>query len=496
MRVTRLLLVVGIVVCAPQFAAAQDAAANNAMRAAVNRAAGTITEAELRQAIGIISDDSMMGRDTPSMGLTMTSEYLARRFEAAGLSGRPGGGFQQEYPITVITPGPIAEQVLVLEGAEGPIEFASWDQFVALPTTGARSGSGELLAITNLDEMQGARGRIAIIRTEMGTMPDVVGGIGAAIDRHKPAGVIIAMDLPPQFFAMARQFFGAGSVSLGSQATAGPPVVVVPLGNLPASLGETLRSGANNVDGWSANVATSGTAETAEAMNTVAFIEGVDPALKNEYVLFVAHMDGQGIGPAPAGDSIYNSADDNASGTAMLVELAEAFAALPNGPRRSVGFIAVSGEEKNLLGSRWYVDNPLVPLENTVALINMDMIGRNWTDSVVGIGMEHSTLGETLLQTVEYHPELNMGVMRDRWPELNLYARSDSYNFAKAGVPVLYFMSRGHQDYHQPSDVAERLDYDKIARMGQLIFHFAFGVTVMDERPEWYPEAYSEIVGN
>jgi Zn-dependent M28 family amino/carboxypeptidase len=171
-------------------------------------------------------------------------------------------------------------------------------------------------------------------------------------------------------------------------------------------------------------------------------MRGSDPDLRNEYVLITAHMDHVGVGRAVDGDSIYNGADDDGSGTVTVVEIARAFAGLENAPRRSIIFMTVSGEEKGLLGSRYYAENPTFPLENTVANINLDMVGRNWSDTIVAIGKDESTLGPQVERISVEHPELDMAVIDDIWPEESFYSRSDHYNFAQRGVPILF--SRWH----------------------------------------------------
>ena len=157
-------------------------------------------------------------------------------------------------------------------------------------------------------------------------------------------------------------------------------------------------------------------------------------------------------------DSINNGADDDASGTVGVIELAEAFSRPGARPKRSVLFITVSGEEKGLWGSDYFVKHPTVPLKDIVADLNLDMIGRNWPDTIVAIGREHSDLGQTLAAVNAAHPELGMTAIDDRWPEENFYFRSDHYNFAKNGVPILFFFNGVHADYHQVSDSPDKIN--------------------------------------
>ena len=211
-------------------------------------------------------------------------------------------------------------------------------------------------------------------------------------------------------------------------------------------------------DGWTASISIQAEIDVELAPNTIAVLRGSDPDLRDEYVLLTAHMDHVGVGRAVEGDSIYNGADDDGSGTVTVVEIARAFASLETAPRRSIIFMTVSGEEKGLLGSRYYAENPTFPLENTVANINLDMVGRNWSDTIVAIGKEESTLGPQVERISAEHPELDMVVIDDIWPEESFYTRSDHYNFATRGVPILFFFNGTHDQYHQPADEVELMD--------------------------------------
>ncbi len=229
------------------------------------------------------------------------------------------------------------------------------------------------------------------------------------------------------------------------------------------------------------------------APNTVGILEGSDPTLKNEYIVFSAHMDHVGIVP-DAEDSISNGADDDASGTTGIVELAEAFSQPGARPKRSIIFVTVSGEEKGLWGSSYFSENPPVPVEKMVANINLDMIGRNWTDTIVAIGKEHSDLGATLNKVTAAHPELKMTAIDDIWPEEQFYFRSDHYNFAKKGVPILFFFNGVHEDYHQVTDSPDKIDAEKEARILRLVYYLGQEIGNATEKPKWNPESYKQIV--
>lgn len=230
------------------------------------------------------------------------------------------------------------------------------------------------------------------------------------------------------------------------------------------------------------------------APNVVGMLEGSDPVLKKEYIVLSAHMDHVGYGAPVNGDSIYNGADDDASGTAAVLELAEALTRPGARPKRSVIFLTVSGEEHGLWGSAWFSEHPSVPISQVVANLNIDMIGRNWKDTIVVIGKEHSNLGTTVDRVAKAHPELGISPINDLWPEENFYFRSDHYNFARKGVPVLFFFNGTHPDYHGPDDEPNRIDAEKEARIVRLIYLTTQEVGNASAKPVWKPESYRRIV--
>lgn len=231
------------------------------------------------------------------------------------------------------------------------------------------------------------------------------------------------------------------------------------------------------------------------APNVVAMLEGSDPALKGEYIVYSAHMDHVGVGQPVGGDSIYNGADDNASGTAAVMALAEAFARTQQRPRRSLIFLTVSGEEEGLWGSAYFASHPPVPIDSIVADLNIDMIGRNWRDTIVAIGREHSDLGPNVERVAAAHPELRMAIIADPWPNENFYYRSDHYNFARRGVPVLFFFSGTHADYHGPHDEIDKIDFEKETRIVRLLYYFGREVANATAKPQWQPDSYRRIIG-
>lgn len=230
------------------------------------------------------------------------------------------------------------------------------------------------------------------------------------------------------------------------------------------------------------------------APNVVAIFPGADPTLRNEYVVLSAHMDHVGVGRPVRGDSIYNGADDDASGTSALLEVAEAFASMQERPARSILFLAVSGEEKGLLGSEYFSDNPTVPLQSIVANVNMDMIGRNAGDDIVVIGKTYSSLGPLVDRLAAQNRQLvGLNPADDRWPEERFFFRSDHYNFARKEIPSIFFFAGVHDDYHQPSDEVELIDTDKAARVARIIFLTTHAIATDPQRPQWTASGLAEV---
>jgi hypothetical protein len=223
--------------------------------------------------------------------------------------------------------------------------------------------------------------------------------------------------------------------------------------------------------------------------NVAGILRGSDPVLSDSYILLTAHYDHVGVGPGDdSGDTIYNGADDNASGTSLLMEIAAAFAALPSPPARSVLFLAVSGEEKGLLGSAYFASIPTVPIESIVANLNMDMVGRNHPDTVYLIGENYTTLGVGAHQASAARPELSLVLAPDPEPDEQIFLRSDHYSFVEKGIPALMLTTGLHDDYHLPSDAPEKLDAEKAARIGRLIFYLTHALASDPVDPEWTEE--------
>lgn len=228
-------------------------------------------------------------------------------------------------------------------------------------------------------------------------------------------------------------------------------------------------------DGRAADDAAPATNAAVQVPNVIGILPGSDAARAGEYVILTAHFDHVGVGtPSEDGDSVYNGADDNASGTAALVEIAQAFGSLVVRPARPVLFLATSGEEKGLLGATWFATNPTVFLSEAVAVLNMDMVGRNSPDSIGLVGHDYSSLGPLLVRIAADSRNLALSVDTDPAPGEDLFTRSDHYPFARTGIPAIAITSALHQHYHHPDDEAALIDIDKAARVARLIFIAAY----------------------
>ena len=222
--------------------------------------------------------------------------------------------------------------------------------------------------------------------------------------------------------------------------------------------------------------------------NVLGYLEGSDK--KDELLIITAHYDHIGR----RGELINNGADDDASGTSSVMQLAEAFVEASksgNRPRRSILFMTVTGEEKGLLGSEYYANNPIFPLENTVANLNIDMIGR--------IDPEHEEAGDYVYlvgsdklssQLHEISEKANASYTKmeldytynDESHPSRIYYRSDHWNFAKNNIPIIFYFNGVHEDYHKPTDTIEKINFDILAKRAKLVFYTAWQLANMEER--------------
>jgi len=298
-----------------------------------------------------------------------------------------------------------------------------------------------------------------------------------------------------------------GRVALDKGNTNQTQRVSVPIVHIKISLADQLLAQANSsVEKFKAQTsATPAAAQTIKSSlnasmgvlnekisdpNVIGYLEGTD--LKNEVVVVCGHWDHDGILPD---GTFFPGADDNGSGTVGVVEVAKAFAQAKKegkGPRRSILFIALSAEEKGLLGSQYYVENPIIPLTQTVACLNIDMIGRiddkhlngdhNYIH-VIGVNKLSTDL-KLIVEKANTDTKMKLDYDYDHPEEpMRLYYRSDHYNFAKKGIPSLFFFSGLHPHYHTPEDTIDKIDFPMMVKREKLIFYTTWEIANRDNKP-------------
>lgn len=490
----------------------------------LTRAAASITPASTLERIGVIAHDSMGGRNTPSRGLDLTAEYFASKYREWGVQpGGENGTYFQRYPL--VKRG-VDQSASWLEANEnGTITRYPMGRWAYAGTPRQVHASGGLVIFAGSltsDAIAAANveGKIALLVVDAARVAEW-GRWTAAIRGRNPAGMVVLTNQPADAFRRAMDNASAAP----TRWSLGMPNTAIPVMTLHDSIWAGDPMHANRPDFGQMRTATipivsptpdqvqltmhivPRVTDSTTAPNLVGIIPGSDPMLRDEYVVYSAHMDhvgfaGDGIGgcramPATAttpADSICNGADDDASGSTGILMVAEAYARLKVKPRRSIVFLHVSAEEKGLWGSEWFAAHPTVPVDKIVANINFDMIGRNNPDSIVVIGKEHSDMGTTLARVNARHPDLRLTTSDDLWPQERFYFRSDHYNFARKGVPILFFFNGTHPQYHRADDHVELIDEDKLSRVAKVGFYLGAEIANTTTRPQWNPESYKEIV--
>jgi hypothetical protein len=474
----------------------------------------SINAEDLRSYLSYLSSDELQGRETSYPGEKLAAAYIADHFKSFGL--RPmgdNGTYLQHYDVDLVR---VSDSTAIsVRNGEEKEKFYWTSDFI---TFGGRdtSVSGSVAFVGYADsktpaEQKGAlAGKVILVLSGSrpgGALPGPGGSLrrmfgGGRRDSGMVAMLIVAGDTGATSYPrIVSGLFSAG-IARGRMVLKGEPQRPGRTGPLtfivsPALAGAILRSGGSSLaearrlasadslfypmmlDQVTVTLDEKTVHEERQAENVVGMLEGSDPVMKNDVVVFSAHFDHLGTG---LGGAIYHGADDNGSGTSMVMDLARAFEKNPVRPKCSLLFLTVSGEEKGLLGSAWYTSHPVVPLENTVADFNTDMIGR--MDSVhqaSGAGPYTYLIGSDKISTeldsilrVANRESNNIGFDytydNDKEPH-QYYRRSDHYNFAKHGVPIAFFFTGEHADYHQPTDTIDKILFDRIVKIGQVVYY-------------------------
>lgn len=459
-------------------------------------AAATITPADVKAHIAYIASDELKGRDTPSPGLEAAAKYIADHFKSYGLKpAGDSGTYLQRWPYQTRRLDTSKLRAELTGTHPHTLKYGS--EYFVIPAMMGDSLVGEITfvgpASLTAAPNPAYTGKIVAFAIPGGSMTQdwakvlqtaAIAGIGSGAK-----GVVFILDKDFDQNDVAEVVANVGGVNTpvaimgvrndvaaawlaGTSADMTKPLPTTP--NLAAVTGASinLRTGMNGV--------------SSNPPNVVGILEGSDPVLRNTYVIYSAHMDHIGVSaPNAKGDSINNGADDDASGTTAVLELAQAFSSLKTRPKRSIIFLTVSGEEKGLFGSKYFTEHPPVPADKIVADINIDMIGRNNPDTTVAIGQEYTSLGATTQVVAKAHPELHLTVAPDLWPQEGLFFRSDHFNFAVKNIPAIFFTSGLHDDYHKPSDEPQTIDNDKLARTARLVFWLGHDIANNATAPTW-----------
>jgi Peptidase family M28 len=491
------------------------------------RGVDTISANQIRDYLTFIASDEMEGRDTPSRGLDTTAKFLALNLDRWGFkpAGDDGSFFQR-----IDLRRDRADNGQTKVEINGRTLTAGTDY---LPAGGSGNVSGQLvfagsgwfLKSKEIDSYKGINpaGKIAVIfgtpnerargisRTEYGKQGE---DFMTPNDYARSKGVVGLIYVPDfQYLANwqrnRQRIMERGSTVVAkfqSQSTSPLPSIVISPETANALFAGEPQS-ASMI--FNASYGGAGTAlpasflmnptkqvtmsvasstETVPTQNVVAVWEGSDPVLKNEYVALGAHYDHVGSGCPPVGDDrICNGADDDGSGTTALLGMAEALAKAPTRPKRSVLFVWHCGEEKGLWGSRYFTEFPTVPLNQIVAQLNIDMIGRSKKEGdtnprnndltgpdavyLIGSTMMSTELGELVNAVNKSFLNLTFDTRYDDPKDPHrFFFRSDHYNYARKGIPIIFFFDGEHEDYHRAGDTADKIDYQKMEKITRTVY--------------------------
>jgi hypothetical protein len=459
----------------------------------------TITAADLKKHLYIVASKDMEGRDTPSPGLEKVGNYIEEQFKAIGL--KPGNGDSYRLPYPLYRDSVIGSSITVngktfelnTDYQNGNSNYSAEMPFSEAVFAGYGIVDDKLDSYKDLD----VRGKAVIIldgapadykpaesgfRSASGTF----GKINAASKKGATAILMILKGFP------RRPAVTQSSWNLnGYRSTINPQMFYISESVATSIMGEDGmkvfdKMSANSLKGktYRANIDLSFKKTTikTEVDNIMGLIEGTDK--KDEYVIITAHYDHVG----KRDTVIYYGADDDGSGTVSVLELAEAFAkakAQGKGPRRSILFMAVSGEEHGLWGSAYYANHPVYPLEKTTVNLNIDMIGRIGNDYmkdkdstnyvyVIGDNKLSSDLTPITDAINGTYTKLKLDRKYNDPKDPNrFYYRSDHYNFAEKGVPIIFYFNGVHPDYHRPTDTPDKIKYDLMEKRARLVFFTA-----------------------
>jgi Iap family predicted aminopeptidase len=420
----------------------------------------------------VLADDSLLGRATPSRGLDAAAAYVAAEFRRAGLRPLSSDDLVVRWPL-VTTHAVTSGIALAVAGREG--ERLTYGTDFGVMRAGTAHVTGPIVVVKDLSDTAAIHGRIPVLRLPPGEWRAPAHTATFAARRAGAAGLVLVLDSTQAVAPVAT------ATAEMDHASNGVPTALVSGAAARRLVPEAQTTGEITL-----------TIPVVTDTVLVPYVVGVLPGrsrwLRNEYVVISAHLDHLGLRiPADRGDSIYNGADDNASGVAAVIETAHALGRMGRRPRRSVIFFTPSAEELCICGSEHFTRQPPVPIGAIVADVNLDGIGRSWqADTVSAVGSPYSTLGRTVRRVAQAHPDLALTVVDDQWPDRQYFTTSDQIWFARRGVPSIFLSSSGPDEhYHKTSDEAGTIEADFTARISRLGAWLVLAVAENSVRPRW-----------
>ncbi|MGB9182047.1 MAG: M20/M25/M40 family metallo-hydrolase [Pyrinomonadaceae bacterium] len=548
-----LTVAIGMPLPAATFAQGKSKAVAVAANAPAAHGVDLITAAQMRDYLYFIASDEMEGRDTPSRGLNTVAKFIAMNLSRWGFKPAGDNGTFFQNIALKRNKVDVAHTSATINGQT----FTPGTDFIAFSNAGTVSGplvyagNGWFIKSKNIDAYQGidVKDKIVVISSEglpKGVTPQEVfgGGKKKGVDWADPLTYAEMRGAKGVIAIATQQIVGNWEVVRSriqdnapvavekfqkeGEAKQIPRIIVSP--KMAAALlagekqtvevvTESIAKGepiANFEFGAAKQVSFTVAAnnDNNSTQNVVAIWEGSDPTLKSEYVAVGAHYDHVGIGnPDKNGDTIYNGADDDGSGTTGVLAMAEAIAHTNPRPKRSILFVWHCGEEKGLWGSQYFTDNPTVPLDKVVTQLNIDMIGRSKKDGdtnprnaelsgpneiyVIGSKMMSTELGQMTEDVNKSFLNLTLNYKYDDPNDPNrFFFRSDHFNYARKGIPIAFFFDGEHEDYHRPGDSPDKIDYDKMQKVTRTIYTLLWEIANRPTRPKVDKQLPAQLTGN
>ncbi len=455
-------------------------------------ALAAIREADLRRDLFALAGDELRGREAGTIDEMRASMWLAEEMRKIGLSPRGDGGSWFQWWTMRRTRISSTSSSVKLGGRT----LALWTDITPASNAAADVSAPTIFAGDGSDTTVDVAGKVAVatlapplpqnIRSTTNTYEvnytrAAITPMVARLARRGAAAVILVADSIAElaFDGIARtQMRGTydvvGGVPRFTRNPGGAGGGNPPARPMPVLLAHRAALADLRADGQAAEILLRSESFETPSVNIIGAVRGTDPARRDEYVLFSSHQDHDGVRYTVAGDSIWNGADDNGSTSVALLAIARAWVKQPS--RRSALFIFHGAEERGLLGSRYHVAHPVVPLAQIAAVLNGDMIGRNHPDTAALMGSQppHRNSIELVQMAIDANRAAGKLVIDSLWdrpahPE-GWYFRSDHVPYAERSVPSLFFSTNLHSDYHTPRDEPRNIDYPKLTRMTKWMY--------------------------